>query len=124
MENTLKQTSYDEIPYESQPFPQSHPDRLATLGRLFGLSPAPVTQCRVLELGCAGGGNIAPMACQLPESQFVGLDFSKRQVETGRRMIQDLSLRNIRIEHANILDVDQSWGVFEHYLPWGLLMGT
>jgi hypothetical protein len=65
MENSLKQSSYDEIPYESQPFAQSHPDRLATLGRFFGLSPAPVTQCRVLELGCASGGNLIPMAYHL-----------------------------------------------------------
>ncbi|MCD4811464.1 hypothetical protein K8R14_02560, partial [bacterium] len=69
---TEKRTSYDEVPYESQSFPQSHPDRLAMLARLFGLSPAPVTQCRVLELGCAGGGNLIPMAFHLPDSEFVG----------------------------------------------------
>ena len=31
--------SYDEFPYLSFPFPQSHPDRLATIGWLFGWSP-------------------------------------------------------------------------------------
>ena len=85
MENEPKQTSYDEVPYESRPFVQTHPDRLATLGHLFGLSPVSITQSRAIELGCAGGGNLIPMACQLPESQFVGVDFSKRQVETGCR---------------------------------------
>ncbi len=78
MENEPGQTSYDEVPYESGPFVQTHPDRLATLGHLFGLSHVPITQSRVLELGCAGGGNLIPMACQLPESQFMGLDSSKR----------------------------------------------
>lgn len=49
-------TPYDELPYPSLPFAQSHPDRLATVARLRGLGAAPVENCRVLELGCAGGG--------------------------------------------------------------------
>jgi len=48
------ETSYDLIPYQSHAYPQTHPDRLATLAHIFGLTPAPVTRCRVLELGCAG----------------------------------------------------------------------
>jgi hypothetical protein len=54
----FKSTSYDEVPYESYPFAQTHPDRLATVATLLGMQPAPVEQCRVLELGCASGGNL------------------------------------------------------------------
>lgn len=113
-------TSYDEIPYESHPFPQSHPDRMATLGRIFGLKPEPVTGCRVLEMGCASGGNLIPMAFHLPESNFVGVDASIKQVEMGRKIIHDLSLQNIRIEHASILDVDASWGIFDYVISHGV----
>lgn len=112
-------SSYDEVPYESHPFPQSHPDRLATLGRLFGLSPAPVENCRVLELGCASGGNLIPLAFHLPASEFVGVDFSAKQVEVGHKIIGDLDLENIRIDHASILDVDQSWGLFDYIICHG-----
>lgn len=42
-DSTMK-TSYDEIPYKSNPFPQTHPDRLATLARLFGMTPTPSEQ--------------------------------------------------------------------------------
>jgi len=115
-----KPTSYDKVPYESQSFAQTHPDRLATLGRLFGMSPALVTECRVLELGCACGGNLIPMAYQLPESEFVGVDLSLRQVEMGREVIQNLGLKNIRIEHVNILDIDSSWGVFDYIICHGV----
>ena len=55
-------STYDEIPYESQSFSQSHPDRLATIATLFGMTPPPVQRCRVLELGCAMGANLIPMA--------------------------------------------------------------
>ena len=86
-EGSEGKSSYDELPYESRPFPQSHPDRLGTLGKLFGMSPAPVTRCRVLELGCASGGNLIPMAFHLPQSEFLGVDLSGRQVAMGRKVV-------------------------------------
>ena len=33
------ETSYDLVPYESRPYPQAHPDRLATVATLFGARP-------------------------------------------------------------------------------------
>jgi hypothetical protein len=53
-------TPYDQIPYKSYPFPQSHPERLATIATLMGLNPPPIDRCRVLELGGSSGGNRAP----------------------------------------------------------------
>ena len=34
--------SYDEVPYDSHPFLQTHPSRLFTVATLFGLRPTPV----------------------------------------------------------------------------------
>lgn len=53
---TVPLSSYDEVPYESHPYPQAHPSRLAAVAALFGLAPPPVETARVLELGCAAGG--------------------------------------------------------------------
>ena len=53
---------YDEVPYTGKAIPLSHPCHLAMVGRLCGLRPAPPAQCRVLELGCAVGTNLLPMA--------------------------------------------------------------
>ena len=53
------------MPYASHPFPQTHPDRLAVLGWLFALEPPTLENCRELELGCAAGGNLIPMASAL-----------------------------------------------------------
>jgi len=39
-----------------------------------GLASADVRRARVLELGCCSGGNLIPMAEQLPDATFVGLD--------------------------------------------------
>jgi methyltransferase-like protein/SAM-dependent methyltransferase len=113
-------TSYDEVPYPSQPFPQTHPDRLATLATLFGLRPAPPGRCRVLELGCAAGGNLIPLALGLPESTFVGIDLSARQVAEGVATIQALGLRNVELRRLSITDVDDSFGEFDYVISHGV----
>jgi methyltransferase-like protein/SAM-dependent methyltransferase len=113
-------SSYDDLPYTSLAFPQTHPDRLATIARIFALTPPDIAACRVLELGCASGGNLIPMAFNLPRSEFVGIDLSRRQAEDGRSAIRDLGVRNIRIEAASILDVDESWGEFDYIICHGV----
>jgi len=35
-------TAYDEVNYPSHVYAQTHPDRLATIGTLLGMNPAPV----------------------------------------------------------------------------------
>jgi len=112
--------SYDLVPYTGHAFPQTHPDRLATIARLSGLSPAPVDRCRVLELGCGLGYNLIPMALQMPDSELVGVDLSKRQIEEGRAAVEAAGLSNIRLEHANITDVDASWGKFDYIICHGV----
>lgn len=113
-------TSYDEVPYISVPYPQTHPDRLATTARIFGLTTPPVDHCRVLELGCASAGNLIPMAFHLPGSEFVGIDLSRYQVNDANTAIRRLGLSNIRVEHASIMDVDASWGEFDYILCHGV----
>ena len=56
------------VPYSSKPFPQSQPPRLAALAAMFGLASPNVSQCSMLELGCASGGNIIPLAMRFPGS--------------------------------------------------------
>lgn len=112
--------SYDELPYPSQAFVQTHPDRLATLARIFGLAPPPIGQCRVLEIGCASGGNLIPMAYGLPGSRFVGIDLSERQVAEGRARIAALGLTNVRIEAMSVLDLDERWGEFDYVICHGV----
>ena len=112
--------SYDRVPYTSHPHPQAHPDRLHVVASLFGARPAPVTSCRVLELGCGSGGHLLPMAELLPGSELVGLDRSRRQIELGQRLAQEAELTNVTLHHADVLDVDRSWGTFDFIVCHGV----
>src|SRR5262249_21258700 len=113
-------TSYDEVPYTSHPFPQTHPDRLATVATLMGLRPAPVQRCRVLELGCVSGGNLIPMVATLPESRFVGLDLSLLQIESGRRQAEALGLKNVELLNRNLREVGPDLGQFDYVICHGV----
>ena len=113
-------TSYDEVPYASNPFAQTHPSRLFTVATLFGLKPAPPQRCRVLELACAGGGNLIPMAEYLPDSEFVGIDLSAKQIADGQTVVDQLGLRNVTLKRANILDVDAAYGTFDYVIAHGV----
>ncbi len=112
--------SYDAVPYTSWPYPQSHPDRLATMATLFGLKPQPVDHARVLELGCASGGNLIPMAVAMPESHFIGIELSARQLAEGQETVRRLGLTNIELHQKNILEVGPDLGRFHYILAHGV----
>jgi len=119
--NEALRASYDAFPYRSVPFAQSHPDRLATLATLFGVVPAPLERCRVLEIGCASGGNLIPIAATLPGSRCVGVDFSAVQIAQGREDVAALGLRNIDLVCADLLDFDGAGEQFDYIIAHGVL---
>lgn len=117
---STEQTSYDLVPYLSKPYPQSHPDRLATIATLAGLRPVPVVSCRVLELGCAAGGNLIPMAVALPGSTFLGIDLSGKQIDEGRKTVADLGLKNIELVRKDIKEIGPDTGTFDYIIVHGV----
>ncbi|BAU49026.1 methyltransferase [Sulfurifustis variabilis] len=115
--------SYDLVPYESLPISETHPANLAVQGILFGMAPADPERCRVLELGCAAGGNLIPMAYRLPGSEFLGIELSASQAAAGTALIDRLGLGNARIERADILDLGDL-GRFDYVIAHGLYSWT
>lgn len=112
---------YDALAYPNVPVFKTHPDNLAVLGRLFGLQPAPVPACRVLELGCGSAENLLPMAASLPDSELVGVDVSAAHLTEGRRRAEALSLTNLTLLHRDIADLDDSLGRFDYIICHGVL---
>jgi methyltransferase-like protein/2-polyprenyl-3-methyl-5-hydroxy-6-metoxy-1,4-benzoquinol methylase len=113
-------TSYDEVPYPSHPFPSTHPDHLAVVATLLGLSPAPADRCRVLELGCASGGNLIPLAYTYPDSTFLGIDLSVVQIRQGEELRAALGLANVELRALDLLDVDDQFGMFDFIICHGV----
>jgi methyltransferase-like protein/SAM-dependent methyltransferase len=113
-------TSYDAIPYPSLPIRRTHPCYLAASARLFGLDPPSPRRCRVLELGCASGGNLLPMAADLPESSFLGIDASGQQVAEGQAALRGAGLGNLEIRQLDLADFPADAGTFDYILCHGV----
>jgi SAM-dependent methyltransferase len=105
------------VPYPGHPFPQTHPDRLATVATLFGLQPAPPVSCRLLELGCGDGGNLVPMAYALPGSTFVGVDLSAGAIERAAELSGGLP--NVELRRADLSALGDL-GTFDYIVAHGV----
>ena len=113
-------TIYDAVAYPGHPYPQTHPDHLAVLARLHGMTPAPADRCRVLDLGCGDGANLIPMAFTLPQSRFLGIDLAQAPIMRGREFISKLGLSNIRLESMDLMDFSPEEGAFDYIIAHGL----
>ena len=111
---------YDQFVYDDFPFTDTHPDWLASHGVLFGLDPAPVEGCRVLELGCGLGGNLVPLGELLPGATFVGVDRAARQIAVGREDVRALGLTNVDLRVLDILDVPLVGEPFDYIICHGV----
>ena len=113
-------SSYEVVPYKGRPAGESHPDTLATIATLFGLKPSSVPQARVLEIGCASGENLVPMAAELPEGRFLGIDSSERQVAEGRATIEAAGLGNVELRRMDLRDAGPELGTFDYIVCHGV----
>lgn len=118
--SNLLRASYEAVPYEGTAVAATHPDVLATAARLRGMSPPDVERCRLLELGCSTGGNIAAMALTIPNASFVGIDLSPRQIDSARATAHKLGLTNVRFEPLSITDVHEDFGTFDYIVSHGV----
>jgi SAM-dependent methyltransferase len=116
----LTGSPYDAIAYPGRPFAQTHPDRLATLATLFGLTPAALEDCRVLELGCGDAGNLVPMALALPGARFVGIDAAPGAIERGQRLADALELQNVELVATRIEDYAPPEDGFDYVIAHGV----
>ncbi|MBI5879545.1 MAG: class I SAM-dependent methyltransferase [Chloroflexi bacterium] len=118
---TAKPYSYDDMPYPSRAKPETRPAHMGALAVLHGMQPAPAESCRVLELGCSDGGNLIPLAYAYPHSTFVGVDLGAGQIAQGAHFADELGLRNVTLQHADIAALGADLGPFDYIIAHGVL---
>lgn len=113
---------YDEVPYKSASHPHSQPPHVSTLARLFGLNSPDFKKARVLEIGCAGGGNLLPLALAYPEARFLGLDISQKQILEANQQKALLKLDNAEFNQMDLMafDVKAHQGKFDYIIAHGV----
>ena len=92
---------YDELPYCDLPTYWTAPKRLALASLVHDGPRVPLDHYRVLELGCANGANLLPMAWYRRHAEFVGLDASARQISVANESNDKLSSSNLQFIHGD-----------------------
>jgi SAM-dependent methyltransferase len=116
----VPENPYDQVAYHTYPRRQTHPDRLAAVATLFGITPAPVAQCSVLEIGCGDGGNLIPLAYSLPKSRFTGIDLAARPLAVAREIADALALTNIHLQARDLCSLGHADGEFDYIFAHGI----
>lgn len=111
---------YHQVHYDTFPRRQTHPDRLAAVAKLFGMDPAPIATCRVLEIGCSNGGNLIPMAYYIPGGTFLGIDLAPEPIAAGYAAARALGLRNLTLQAGDLCDIGPEHGTFDYIIAHGL----
>ncbi|MEM7407519.1 MAG: methyltransferase regulatory domain-containing protein [Pseudomonadota bacterium] len=111
---------YDRYPYQSNPFAQTHPNRLFGVATLFGLTPANPAHARIAELGCAMGGNLLPLAEQLPDATLLGVDLSPRQIGIAQEAARATGFAQAEFLRGDLTDFACAGRQFDYIIAHGV----
>jgi methyltransferase-like protein len=112
--------SYEAVPYDSRPVGATEIGALEAVALLHGITAPRADRARVLELGCASGGNLIPMAYRYPDATFVGIDLTPGQIALGNSDVAALGLRNITLLAMSLVDITGDFGTFDYILCHGV----
>lgn len=101
--------------------PSTDPAVTAVAARLAGLDvPAP-SGARILDIGCAAGHNLLPLAARWPESHFVGIDFSTSAIAEARETARLAGLTNVSFVETDLRTYEPGDGeLFDFIITHGV----
>lgn len=119
--SVIERTVYDDLPYKSMPVEWTAPERLAVASLLHGGPRPRLDRYRVLEIGCADGSNLLPMAFFRPNAEFVGIDNAGTQIALADERKKSLGLGNIEFECTDLRNADRCiFGQFDFIIAHGV----
>jgi hypothetical protein len=116
---SLEQT-YAEVPYVADAYAESDPAAVGAVAALLGVDAVDPREARVLEIGCAVGGNLVPLAARYPGASFVGIDLSPDQIRDAEERGRRHGLRNVTWRAGDLRDLTDADGPFDYVIAHGL----
>ena len=110
---------YADLGYLSQPFPYASAPFLESYARLLGLSPAPASTARILEIGSSYGGNLISQALFYPKATFTGIEIAPTQVSVGKTYIDQLGITNLNLLEGDVNESHQHLGTYDYIIAHG-----
>ena len=110
---------YADLGYLSQPFPYASAPFLESYARLLGLSPAPASTARILEIGSSYGGNLISQALFYPKATFTGIEIAPTQVSVGKTYIDQLGITNLALLKGDVNESHHHLGTYDYIIAHG-----
>ena len=110
---------YADLGYLSQPFPYASAPFLESYARLLGLSPAPASTARILEIGSSYGGNLISQALFYPKATFTGIEIAPTQVSVGKTYIDQLGITNLELLEGDVNESHDHLGTYDYIIAHG-----
>lgn len=110
---------YADLGYLSQPFPYASAPFLESYARLLGLSPAPASTARILEIGSSYGGNLISQALFYPKATFTGIEIAPTQVSVGKTYIDQLGIMNLELLEGDVNESHHHLGTYDYIIGHG-----
>jgi trans-aconitate methyltransferase len=111
---------YQSHAYPAMSHPSTDPAVTAVAAKLAGLDvPAP-SCANVLDIGCASGYNLLPLAARWPESHFTGIDFSKSAILEARETARLAGLTNIEFIECDLRNFDPGENCYDYIIAHGI----
>ena len=112
--------NYDEVPYKSISFPETHPLNQKIILGLLGFETPETEKARILEIGCSFGGNLIPFALNNKEADVIGIDLSEYQINEGKKIVEKMGIKNLKLYPINILEYNNEFGKFDYIICHGV----
>ena len=105
--------------YPAMSHPTADPAVNVVAARLVGHAAVDPSRARILELGCASGHHLLPLAARWPEAELVGVDRDAEAIGDARALAAEAGLANVDFRVGGLEDCELEGG-FDFIIAHGV----
>jgi trans-aconitate methyltransferase len=119
--NETVESLYESAQYPAMSHPVAHPSAMAASALLSGLRTPVLNNARILEIGCAQGHHILPIARRWPDAQVTAIDHSSSAVAAAKQVAAEAKITNVEFIQADVRDWQAEAGSYDYVIAHGVL---
>ncbi len=112
--------NHQEENYPAMSHPPGHPAVMAATALLGGLRLSPIRDWHILEIGCASGHHILPIAAAYPHTQITAIDLSASAIAEAQRLAALAGITNVKFLCADVMQWQAPKEAFDAIIAHGV----
>lgn len=118
MQDPIQQL-YETRVYPAMSHPVADPAVSGVAAMLGGLEVTRPSKARILEIGCASGHHLIPLAMRWPESRFTGIDRSGEAIRVARDLAETARVGNAEFQAVDLRNFDDGGATYDFIIAHG-----